>query len=294
MSESAADIAKALGGKRSGRGYICRCPCSNHGKGNGDRNPSLSIADGNERLLVKCFAGCDARDILDALQQQGLLERGQGSAGHQLLLESLEAVAKPDPEAIAIWRSATGIEDTVAERYLSERRGLVPPYPPSLRFMQNAVYKPTRHHMPALVAAVSGPDRRVTAVQLTYLQASDGKKAPVREPRWTYGVLAEGAVRLAAADKILGLAEGVEDGLSAIALAKVPTWACIGAGRMHRVSVPEEVTELHLFVDDDEPGRAAAERTAARHTAEGRRVVLRLPPLGFKDWNDVAMEGALA
>jgi hypothetical protein len=148
--------------------------------------------------------------------------------------------------------------------------------------------------MPALVAAVSGPDRHVTGVQLTYLRASDGQKAPVATPRMTLGVLAEGAVRLAAATEILGLAEGVEDGLSAIALAKVPTWACIGAGRMHRVSVPEEVTELHLFVDDDEPGRAAAERTAARHTAEGRRVVLRLPPLGFKDWNDVAMEGALA
>jgi hypothetical protein len=133
MSESAADIAKALGGKRSGRGYICRCPCPNHGKGNGDRNPSLSIDDGDERLLVKCFAGCDVRDILDALQQQGLLERGQGSAGHQHLLESLKAVAKPDPEAIAIWRSATCIDGTIAERYLSERRGLVPPYPPSAK-----------------------------------------------------------------------------------------------------------------------------------------------------------------
>jgi DNA primase len=63
---------------------------------------------------------------------------------------------------------------------------------------------------------------------------------------------------------------------------------------MHVVSIPDQVRELHLFVDDDEPGRAAAERTAARHTAEGRRVVLRLPPEGFKDWNDVAMEGALA
>ena len=43
MSDSAASIARALGGKRSGRGYVCRYPVPSHGRG--DRSPSLSVAD---------------------------------------------------------------------------------------------------------------------------------------------------------------------------------------------------------------------------------------------------------
>jgi hypothetical protein len=53
---------------------------------------------------------------------------------------------------------------------------------------------------------------------------------------------------------------------------------------MHRVHIPDAVKVLHVFADDDEPGRIGAERTAARHTAEGRKVIVRRPPAGIKDW----------
>jgi DNA primase len=36
----AADIAHVLGGRRSGRGYVARCPIHH------DRKPSLSVCDG--------------------------------------------------------------------------------------------------------------------------------------------------------------------------------------------------------------------------------------------------------
>jgi putative DNA primase/helicase len=99
-------------------------------------------------------------------------------------------------------------------------------------------------------------------------------------------VLGSGAVRLGAAGELLGVAEGVETGLSAMQISGVPVWCCLMAGRMHRVAIPLTVRELHIFADDDEPGRAAAERTAELHTTAGRRVVLRFPPAGCKDWND--------
>lgn len=67
-------------------------------------------------------------------------------------------------------------------------------------------------------------------------------------------------------------------------LASVPCWACLSAGRMHRVTVPAGVRELHIFADNDEAGRAAAERAA--YANRFRRVVLRYPPDGCKDWND--------
>jgi DNA primase len=54
------------------------------------------------------------------------------------------------------------------------------------------------------------------------------------------------------------------------------------------VRVPDNVQELHIFADNDEPGRAGAERTAHEH--RHRRVLLRFPPEGFKDWDDVTRD----
>jgi hypothetical protein len=67
----AARVGVALGGRRpaNGTGYywMCLCPC------HGDKNPSLSIRDGHSQLLVHCFAGCDADNILRELRRRGLL-----------------------------------------------------------------------------------------------------------------------------------------------------------------------------------------------------------------------------
>ena len=65
----------------------------------------------------------------------------------------------------------------------------------------------------------------------------------------------------------------------------IPVWASLGAARMYRVAIPESVRELHIFGDNDEPGRAAAERTAGVYRA--RRRVLRFPSKGHKDFNDL-------
>jgi hypothetical protein len=68
----ARDIAIALGGKKIGNGaYLCRCPCVSHKRG--DRNPSLSVRDGdNGRLLLHCFGGDGFAYIVAALRAKGL------------------------------------------------------------------------------------------------------------------------------------------------------------------------------------------------------------------------------
>jgi hypothetical protein len=58
------DVLDRLEGvRRSGRGWIARCPAHN------DHRPSLSIAAGrDDRILVHCFARqCDYRAILNAI-----------------------------------------------------------------------------------------------------------------------------------------------------------------------------------------------------------------------------------
>lgn len=281
---SAERIARALGGRRLGNGFLCRCPVPGHGKGNGDRNPSLSIKDGKRATLYKCFAGCDLRDILDTLKRRGLnddADRGQPSPAPF----APPTVHEPDPAALKIWGAAAPASRSVVEAYLRSRGIMAAP--PSLRCGERLHLD--CYAMPAMVAAVQRPDGKVVAVQTTLL-TSAGKKAAVSMPRITTGALGAGAVRFAKADDVLGLAEGAESALSAMQLTGVPCWACLGAARMNCVAIPNSVRELHIFAENDEPGHAAADRTA--HANGHRRVVLRFPPVGCKDWNDALVARA--
>ena len=101
------------------------------------------------------------------------------------------------------------------------------------------------------------------------------------------GALGEAAVRLfAPVSGKLGLAEGVESAMSAYALTGIPVWATLGNERFGLVSVPESVTELHLFVDHDAGGELAASRGLAAYAREGRTIHVRKPSSRDSDWND--------
>jgi len=71
----AEQIAKALGNaKRVGKGWLASCPLPTHGQGHGDKNPSLSISDGDDgKPLFKCHSGCDQHELFAAIRDYGLL-----------------------------------------------------------------------------------------------------------------------------------------------------------------------------------------------------------------------------
>jgi putative DNA primase/helicase len=287
---NADQIGIGLKGRRNVDGWLVRCPCPNHGKGRGDTSPSLSVHDGEDgRLLLRCFAGCEFLDILDALKRLGLvgdipsLNRARPAIGRFQSVQS--APHEPDPAALAIWRNAKPTAGTIVAEYL-ERRGIPLNPPPSLRCC--TVMHLTRYEMPAMIAGVQAPDGKVIAVQATTLTPK-GTKAPITNPRITTGALGAGAVRFAAAAEVTGLAEGIESALSAQILAKIPVWASLGCKRLHRVELPDVVREVHVFGDNDEPGRAAAKVTAEVHARLGRKVKLRFPPEGIKDFNDLLL-----
>jgi len=62
---------------KTGDEWKASCPCTGHGKGGGDRNPSLSVAlasgpDGRggdtiPKVVVHCHAGCSAESVVSAL-----------------------------------------------------------------------------------------------------------------------------------------------------------------------------------------------------------------------------------
>jgi hypothetical protein len=68
-------IAKALGNAKMVNGqWVASCPVPGHGRGNGDKNPSLSITESDGKVLFHCHAGCDQREVFDAVRERNLLQ----------------------------------------------------------------------------------------------------------------------------------------------------------------------------------------------------------------------------
>ena len=99
------------------------------------------------------------------------------------------------------------------------------------------------------------------------------------------GRIGKGAVRLAKAGPVLGLAEGIETALSAMQLFDVPTWAALGS-RMHQVALPEVVHHVVIYADNGGAGLKAANKAVDEFTGQGCKVTVRWPPTGYGDWND--------
>lgn len=70
---TAASVAAALDkARRSGDGWTACCPAHD------DRNPSLSITDSGDKVLVKCHAGCTQTEVLAAIEAKGIRLNGAG------------------------------------------------------------------------------------------------------------------------------------------------------------------------------------------------------------------------
>lgn len=284
----AAEIIKTL----DGRNGMARCPAHN------DRTPSLSVTETEDGVvLLKCFAGCSQDEVMGALTDLGLWNgpanmtprRRQINRRPVKHTDSAERTRK----ALEIWRATQPIDGTVGEQYF-RNRGITGPIPVSLRYASALHYQKANVMLSGIVAEVSAPDRKTTAIHRTYLTADGAKKAPVTSPKMMLGDLGNGCVRLASAGTSLGIAEGIEDALSAQEIFEIPCWAALSAGRFSSVWIPPEVIEVQIFGDNDAAGHEAADKAAYRFTREGKRVALRFPPPAYKDWNEVAQAMAAA
>jgi putative DNA primase/helicase len=282
-------LARSLKGKPAGSGFICCCPVLTHGKGRGDKNPSLSIAESSDgSLLLHCKAGCDSRAIFSTLRARGLLDEGPGRRDQRVKPQRPIAYfptdpVEPDPRAIELWRSAVLAKGTLAEKYL-RHRGIALAIPPTLRFIPAVEYV-TRVSFPAMVAAVQAADRRVIAVQVIFLHPNGTRKAHVASPRKTFGTLGAGGIRLGPAGPALGLAEGTETALSAMELFGGVVWSTLGAQRLGSIRLPQEVDKVIIYPDRDETGSAAARKAVEAYRLT-RHVECKFPSEGCNDFND--------
>jgi putative DNA primase/helicase len=274
-------LVERLGGRWGPDGGMCRCPAHD------DRTPSLSVRPGRTRLLLHCFAGCEALAILRALDSQHLLDPRGGGAGEATPGGGEGA---RNAAALRLWDEARSIEGTPAEAYL-ESRGLAAGSP-ELRYHAHTPHGPSpfTQFRPALIAAVRDGSGLV-AIHRTFIGPGGRGLASLAGPRCGLGRFRSGAVRLGGSAPRMGLAEGIETALSAAALFGVPCWATLGTERFRLVALPAEVHELLLFLDHD-PGGRRAERLAREAFAHVPLIKAHYPERPGDDWNDVLRRSA--
>jgi putative DNA primase/helicase len=286
---SAEAIAKALGGRPTGGGWMTRCPAHD------DRTPSLSIRDADHgKVLVRCHAGCDQERVIAALRKSRLWPNDGRRPLSSKVRQRSPVEDKTDLDdtsrteaALAIWESAKRAQGTLVEVYLASR-GIHLPAPDGLRF-HPGLRHPSDGVWPAMVALVTeGVDATPLAIHRTFLAPDGGGKAPIEPQKMMLGPCRGGAVRLADPHDVLMIGEGIETCLSAMQATVQLAWAALSTSGLRALDLPRAVREVILLADGDVAGEAAARDAGMRWMREGRRVRIAHPPRGL-DFNDLLL-----
>lgn len=178
-----------------------------------------------------------------------------------------------------IWTEAQPLDADPVTRYLAERGFALSNYPKCLRYHAALEYREKDDKgksqllgtHPGMVARVEDVDGlKPLGLHRTYL-TPNGAKADVKEPKKSLGKIAGGVIRLFAADKELGVAEGIETALGASRIMELPVWSTVSSGNLEKLDLPDVVQRLHIF-SDMEAGFAGlkAAATLANRAANGR------------------------
>ena len=291
-------IVQALGGDLYDRGLRANIPAPGHSAA--DRSVSLLLREG--RVIVHTFGDGDWKDVLDYLRGEGLVDahnaptslsqsRRAQAAGAATGLERRQA-------ALRIWEAGRPLGGTLSARHCAQRSISRPlPGPEVLRHGGQtpvSAYAETRHHRPALLAAISDKDGAFTAVEVTYLAPNARRAIDLRLSRKTVGPSpANCAVRIDGAAPQMLVGEGLFTTLSASARFGLPAWALMSTRNLRHWRPPQGVRDVLIAADRGVDGEASAEQLRAGLVAAGLKARVALPPEGLGDWNEAEAAGLL-
>ncbi len=278
--------------KRNGQDWFGKCPFHN------ERSASFSVND--KRGFYHCF-GCGVHgDILDWWQATEGMSFAEACNRLRELVGnvSTNAAAKSpgrilDDRALRnqelaseIWATSVPISGTLADTYLRSARMIrLDELPDALRFHSGLQPNPrSPQTWPAMISAVSNDNGTLVAIQRTFLATDGYGKAPMDAPRRSLGPVGRGMVKLAPAMQTIGIAEGVETGLSAMELFKLPVWCALGSN-LAKIELPAKIQNVVIFADKGEAGILASQKASTVFRRQGKKVALRFPEYG-DDWND--------
>ena len=143
---------------------------------------------------------------------------------------------------------------------------------------------------PAMIAVIRGPDGHPVNLHCPFLTNDGHKVSADPAKRVMRGPLPDGcAIRLGPIGQTMGIAEGIENALSASILNEgMVVWSAVNGGLLSKWAPPPEVQTVHIFADNDQSftGQAKAYALANRLVVQFKiRAFVHLPN-DAGDWND--------
>jgi len=208
--------------------------------------------------------------------------------------ERQPAAARGSPDAARrLFAMSRPIAGTLAERYLSGRGILLTARERALRFHPGCYYRDLvtgkTQALPALIAAVTNPDGRVSGLQRTWLDPAGTGKAQLVDPRRSLGHLLGNAIWLGlepgAPIPVMAAGEGFETMASLrTVMPALPVAAATSANHLAGLTFPPGCRRLYIAADADAAGRRGIERISQRAGETGITALALRPQLG--DFND--------
>jgi len=208
--------------------------------------------------------------------------------------ERQPAAARGSPDAARrLFAMSRPVAGTLAERYLAGRGILLTARERALRFHPGCYYRDLvtgeTHALPALIAAVTGLDGRITGLQRTWLDPSGDGKAHVDDPRRSLGHLLGNGIWLGLEPgppmPVMAAGEGFETMASLRTLMPaLPVAAATSANHLSGLIFPSGCRRLYIAADADAAGRHGIERLSQRAGEAGIATLVVRPQLG--DFND--------
>jgi hypothetical protein len=178
---------------------------------------------------------------------------------------------------------------TVVDTYLRKRGITALHGTGTLRFHPRCYYRPDwqspTETWPAMIAAVTDLDSRITGAHRTWLDRSGWDKAPIDTPRRAMGDLLGNAVRFDVAHDVMAVGEGIETMLSLrCVMPTMPMAAALSAAHLAAILFPATLRRLYIARDDDLAGDSAMASLIGRANETGIEAITLSPRLG--DFNE--------
>ncbi|MDD2765940.1 MAG: toprim domain-containing protein [Opitutaceae bacterium] len=184
---------------------------------------------------------------------------------------------------------AKPIAGTIVETYLRNRGITALHETGTLRYHPSCYYRvdgtSLRQAGPAMIAAVTDLDSRITGVHRTWLDPASSGKAAIATPRRAMGHLLGNGVRFGTAQDVMATGEGIETVLSLrIVLPTMPMVAALSAAHLASLILPPTLRRLYVAHDNDAAGLTARDQLATRAQDAGIEAHPLTPSLG--DFNE--------
>lgn len=246
-------------------------------------------------------------DLLDAIREScGLVEfRDVADEARRFLAmpqpqvqshgaQRQPAVERGSPDAARrLFGMSRPIPGTLAERYLAGRGILLTARERALRFHPGCYCRDLvtgeTQSLPALIAAVTSLEGRITGLQRTWLAPDGNGKAQVADPRRSLGQLLGNGIWLGLDPgtlvPVMASGEGFETMASLrTVMPALPVAAATSANHLAGLTFPPGCRRLYIAADADAAGRHGIERLSQRAGEAGILALALRPQLG--DFND--------